>query len=46
MGPLALMAKRAGYNVSGSALAQGAIYDEFIAAGIDVKIGEQDGSFL
>ena len=46
MGPLALMAKRAGYNVSGSDLAQGAIYDELIAAGIDVKIGEQDGNFL
>ena len=46
MGPLALMAKAAGFNVSGSDLAQGAIYDELIAEGIEVEIGEQDGRFL
>ena len=46
MGPLALMAKTAGFEVSGSDLAEGAIYDELVKAGIDVKIGEQDGGFL
>lgn len=46
MGPLALMAKAAGYNVSGSDLSKGAVYDELVKAGIDVKIGEQDGEFL
>ena len=46
MGPLALMAKAAGMEVCGSDLARGAIYDELIKAGIEVKIGEQDGEFL
>ena len=46
MGPLALMAKEAGFTVYGSDLEQGAIYDELVAAGIDVHIGEQDGEFL
>ncbi|MBO7717926.1 hypothetical protein J6S37_00305 [Candidatus Saccharibacteria bacterium] len=46
LGPLALMAKKAGYRVFGSDLAQGAIYDELVQAGIEVYIGEQDGSFL
>ncbi len=46
MGPLALMAKAAGLNVSGSDLSKGAIYDELRDAGIDVFIGEQDGEFL
>ncbi len=46
MGPLALMAKQAGMNVCGSDLNEGAIYDELIAAGIGVEIGEQDGEFL
>ena len=46
MGPLALMAKQAGYEVCGSDLAKGAIYDELLQAGIEVKIGPQDGSFL
>ncbi len=46
MGPLALMAKAAGLEVMGSDLAQGAIYDELVKAGIKVKIGEQDGEFL
>lgn len=46
MGPLALMAKQAGFTVWGSDLARGAIYDELINAGIEVYIGEQDGKFL
>lgn len=46
MGPLALMAKAAGYTVFGSDLAKGAIYDELIEAGIEVFVGEQDGKFL
>lgn len=46
MGPLALMAKNAGFEVFGSDLVRGAIYDELIAAGIEVKIGPQDGEFL
>ena len=46
MGPLALMAKAAGFTVWGSDLAKGAIYDELIKAGIGVKIGPQDGNFL
>ena len=46
MGPLALMAKAAGMEVCGSDLARGAIYDELVAAGIEVFIGEQDGKFL
>lgn len=46
MGPLALMAKQAGLSVFGSDLAKGAVYDELVKAGIEVKIGEQDGEFL
>ena len=46
MGPLALMAKNAGFQVFGSDLQEGAIYDELIQAGVEVKIGEQDGKFL
>ena len=46
MGPLALMAKDAGYEVCGSDLARGAIYDELVEAGISVSIGKQDGEFL
>ncbi len=46
MGPLALMAKAAGFTVFGSDLAKGAIYDELIKAGIEASIGEQDGEFL
>ena len=46
MGPLALMAKQAGFNVCGSDLAEGAICDELIKAGIKVKIGPQDGNYL
>lgn len=46
MGPLALMAKQAGFTVYGSDLAAGAVYEELARAGIEVKIGEQDGEFL
>lgn len=46
MGPLALMAKQAGFTVYGSDLAAGAVYEELVKAGIEVKIGEQDGEFL
>ena len=46
MGPLALMAKQAGHDVYGSDLKAGAIYEELIRAGIEVKIGKQDGEFL
>lgn len=46
MGPLALMAANAGIEVYGSDAAKGMIYDELIAAGIKVKIGEQDGEYL
>ena len=46
MGPLALMAKNAGFEVVGSDLAAGAIYDELKKNDINVKIGPQDGEFL
>ena len=46
MGPLALMAKKAGFNVCGSDLMRGAVYDELTREGIEVKIGKQDGKFL
>ena len=46
MGPLALMAHDAGFEVCGSDLTKGAIYDELVKAGIEVKIGKQDGKFL
>ena len=46
MGPLALMAKAAGFMVAGSDLAEGAVYHELIKAGIKVEIGKQDGKFL
>ena len=46
MGPLALMANDAGFEVCGSDLVEGAIYPELVEAGIEVKIGEQDGEFL
>ena len=46
MGPLALMAKQAGLRVCGSDLKEGAVYSELIKAGIEVRIGEQDGEFL
>lgn len=46
MGPLALMAKKAGFDVCGSDLHEGAIYQELLDAGVEVFIGEQDGKFL
>ena len=46
LGPLALMAKQAGFNVCGTDLAEGAIYNELMKAGVEVKIGPQDGKFL
>ena len=46
MGPLALMAKRAGFTVFGSDLSEGAVAPELYAEGIEFKIGEQDGKFL
>lgn len=46
MGPLALMAKEAGLNVSGSDLHKGRVYEELIKAGIPVFIGKQDGEYL
>ena len=46
MGPLALMAKAAGFNVCGSDLMEGAILPELIKAGIEVRIGKQDGEYL
>jgi UDP-N-acetylmuramate--alanine ligase len=46
MGPLALMAKAAGFNVCGSDKLAGAILPELEKAGIEVSIGEQNGEFL
>ena len=46
MGPLALMAKAAGMTVYGSDKNPGMILPELEKAGIEVKIGEQDGEFL
>ncbi|MDO5480159.1 MAG: Mur ligase domain-containing protein [Candidatus Saccharibacteria bacterium] len=46
MGPLALMAKKAGISVYGSDLHEGAIYQELVDAGIEIEIGKQDGEFL
>ena len=46
MGPLALMAKRAGFTVMGSDLSEGAVAPELYQEEIKVKIGEQDGTFL
>jgi len=46
MGPLALMAKAAGFTVWGSDLNEGAISGELKKAGIEVYIGVQNGEFL
>ena len=46
MGPLAMMAVKAGLEVCGSDLNEGAIFDELKKVGVEVKIGEQDGEFL
>lgn len=46
MGPLALMAKSAGYQVFGSDLQEGPVTAELRTQGINFHIGPQDGSFL
>ena len=46
MGPLALMAKNAGYQVFGSDRSRGAISYELDQANIPFEVGNQDGSFL
>ena len=46
MGPLAIMAKEAGFNVFGSDKNEGAVTDELRKREIEFRIGEQDGSFL
>ncbi|MBR2543527.1 hypothetical protein IKF03_02950 [Candidatus Saccharibacteria bacterium] len=46
MGPLALMAKAAGFEVFGSDAMKGLIHDELMQAGIEVSLGKQDGEFL
>ncbi|MBO7699400.1 hypothetical protein J6S39_01795 [Candidatus Saccharibacteria bacterium] len=46
LGPLALMAKKAGMEVSGSDKSEGAVTGELVRANIDMEIGKQDGSFL
>ena len=46
MGPLALMARQAGFNVYGTDIVKGAIYNELVKAGVEVRIGTQDGAFL
>ena len=46
IGPLAELAKDAGYDVVGSDLARGAIASEIDKRDIDVFYGQQDGKFL
>lgn len=46
MGPLALLAQSAGFNVSGSDRASGLVLDDLNQAQIPLEIGPQDGSFL
>ena len=46
MGPLALMAHAAGYQVFGSDLQEGPVTAELRAEGIDFYIGTQDGAFF
>ena len=46
IGPLAELAKDAGYDVVGSDLIRGAIAEEIKARGIDAFYGQQDGNFL
>ena len=46
MGPLALMAKNAGYQVFGSDQQRGAISDELDQAQIPFAVGAQDGQYL
>lgn len=46
MGPLALMARKAGINVYGSDRSYGAIAPELERAGIEYYVGEQDGTYF
>lgn len=46
IGPLAELAKDAGYQVFGSDIHEGLISNELRAKGIDFHIGAQDGTFL
>jgi UDP-N-acetylmuramate--alanine ligase len=46
MGPLAEIARDAGYGVFGSDVEEGLMTDKLHQDGIDVHIGSQDGSFL
>ena len=46
MGPLAEIARDAGYEVFGSDVEEGLMTDKLAEVGIDVYIGQQDGSFL
>lgn len=46
MGPLAEIARDAGYRVSGSDVEEGLMTVHLASRGIDVHIGPQDGSFL
>lgn len=46
LGPLALMAKKAGMLVSGSDKSEGAVTGELTHANIEMEIGKQDGTFL
>ena len=46
MGPLALMAKKAGINVYGSDRSLGAIANELEKAGIEYQVGPQDGTYF
>ena len=46
MGPLAMMAKEAGFVVFGSDKSEGAVTEELRRRGIEIFIGEQDGKFL
>ena len=46
LGPLALMAHSAGFGVCGSDLSEGAVSRELAEAGIEFKIGKQDGAYL
>ena len=46
MGPLALMAKEAGFKVFGSDLAEGAVSGELFRKEIPFRVGEQDGKYL
>ncbi len=46
MGPLALMARKAGINVYGSDRSLGAIAKELENAGIEYQVGPQDGTYF